>query len=386
MGQTNPAVIIGPSGSGKTSLVALLAHAAPQQARDDRRLECEFRPINDHMKSKAKDALDLVVKGGWALSATHGLDDFEFDFRVRRKDRSLAPAAVKRFVLKDSEGGLLFADSNSDKADTRSALIEAVAMADGIIICADATNTVYADQSYNTAQMFVAHFPSILAGMGRRKLRCERIVFCLTKAERLVADYKHGAMRRLETADAAKTCRRLIGDANINLLKSYLRPDAEVMAGWSSIYGFDMETGKANFEGDGNRTVADRAPNSLKLRPFRLHEPFVFLTTGEPMNLQSLFTADEKRERQIRRWFGVAGRRVEGAKSRIDAVRGKLDTELSDVQAGSTDDRGTWRGPSEPPPEASVQRSPSNSSGDPAASSKTTIRPKREDDDAIRFD
>jgi len=354
-------VIIGPSESGKTNLLAVLPFAGKQHAREVQGRTLSIYERSEAMRELAANAIQIIFEGQAPIPGTGAVTDHVFDLEVQGGNG--LKRAERRFELSNADGGMLF-PGPADRVNTtdeyiqgRKKLLTALREARGILICADCSSRA-------TTKEFLAHFQQILTSIGSRTLKCERLVFCLTKADRLVAPFGAGALDMIERSDPAATCRRLIGEANINALRSYLSADARVVVGWSSVYGFDHTTGASNLDIDANalanRFASDDQASSAEIgvddmwRPFRVHEPFVFLATGEEQNLKSLFNSDEERSRQG--WRRLIGR--------ITSSRRSANVSSQDAaEVGANDDGASNEANSSPAPGADTPGAESVSPG-----------------------
>ena len=322
-------IVIGPSKSGKTWLLAALEVAATlnnKQARSEERERYDVFPDNEEMRELTENARRIGETG--ELNHIHGTGTVtRYKLKIREKSRaSSGPMSIADhlmpvgsvapneqwhpFEIVDGKGGDIFgaADVGARKAvsktgddvqvqSTRTELIDAAKHSSGLIICADVSNA-------GSAQDFFLRFTGFLGRVAvpNNVLPFDRVAIVLTKADQIVKDEEHNALKTLQGLDPWPYAEKVLGPTALSDLVRYLRPDARpaIYCGWASVYGFVPNDGCVNYkieDGVEKLRVYSKNPNGNgpanpqfinDWRPFRLLDPFIFVATGRKMNLQPI--------------------------------------------------------------------------------------------------
>jgi GTPase SAR1 family protein len=296
-------MIIGPSGSGKTSLIGVLQFATGRLARQPNK-RLRMLPASADMNELIGLSNAAVEHGRLPIPSTRQIKRYIFDYTVSQSDSGnmFRQTDSTRFSMIDTSGGAILGDAQTwaeagfDVEEMKKARAEAIAQlksASYIILCADATDN-------KAAAYFVRHLPNLLAETGTERLACEKLVICLTKADRYVANHDRiTTQEQFRYEDPIERAVHVISDVSLNILAMYLREDVEIRAGWASVYGFDPKTGLPNYDPDNDclliNTSIDAEPADILERwhPYQLIDPFVFLTTGDTMGLKKMPTLEE---------------------------------------------------------------------------------------------
>jgi hypothetical protein len=288
-------VIIGPTESGKTSLLGSLQFATAQVA-DQREISLRILPVSDEMVKLIEFSNSPKEVG--QLPGTQGVRRYVFDYEVTHKSphRMFKKVSRTRFSMIDSPGGALLGDENTwqpgvepeEMRKARKDIISELGSAKYIMLCADSTDEARTSQ-------FIRFLPRVLSETGQQRLPCEKLVVCLTKADKYVVD--HPGMTTLDEfayEDPLKRMQRVVGREALNTLKFYLNEEVEIRAGWASTYGFDPETGRPNYDRDTKGLLIDSSTGATEAdilerwRPYQVVDPFIFLTAGLPMGLKKI--------------------------------------------------------------------------------------------------
>jgi GTPase SAR1 family protein len=285
-------VIIGPTQSGKTSLLGALQFATAQVA-DQPGMFLRILPISEHMADliEFSNSPENVGK----LPGTASVRRYEFVYEVTHKswDRMFQKVSRTRFSMIDSPGGALLGDrkgwsKEDEMQEARAELMSELRRAKYIMLCADSTDTD------STAQ-FIRFLPRVLSETGQERLPCEKLVICLTKADKYVVEHESvTTLDEFAYEDPLKQVDRVIGREAMATLKMYLNRDVEIRAGWASVYGFDPETRRPNYDklSDGlladASAVVERREVLERWRPYQIVDPFIFLTAGLSLNLRKI--------------------------------------------------------------------------------------------------
>lgn len=290
-------VLIGPPGSGKTSLLGILPFATEQFAVWSKR-DLRILPVSSDMSELIALSNAAVRSGRFPTAATAGVKRYVFDYAIAHPASGGTSRNVSRtrFSLIDTPGGPLLGERKTwaewgldieEMTKVRLEVVRQLRTANAIILCADSTDE-------ETAYNFIRHLPTVLTEIGTEQLVCEKLVICLTKAdlytmrEALTPTREH-----LRHEDPARRALRIISRSVLNTLRFFMRQSIDIRVGWTSIYGFDPD-GRPNYDPDrdglpiDSRAGAEPADVLERWRPFQIVDPFVFLTTGEPMGLRKL--------------------------------------------------------------------------------------------------
>ena len=293
MSETSPTcVIIGPTKSGKTSLLGILQLATAKVAEQPAR-SLRILPASRDMVELIEFSNALENLG--QLPGTLGIKRYVFDYEVTHKnrDRMFKQNVRTRFSMIDSPGGALLGDRKTwtnpeGMEEARAELVSDLKTAKYIMLCADSTDDASAAQ-------FIQFLPGALSETGQERLPCEKLVICLTKADKYVVEHQSMTTRdEFAYEDPIKQVNRVIGRETIATLKMYLNDDVEIRAGWASVYGFDPETGRPNYDRETGGLLIDASTGASyaeileRWQPYRIEEPFIFLTAGLPTNLKKI--------------------------------------------------------------------------------------------------
>jgi GTPase SAR1 family protein len=291
-------VIIGPSGSGKTCLLGVLQLATGQLAdQSDKALR--ILPVSADMGELIALSNAAVKDGGLSIAPTPGVKHYVFDYEVTHNTPGniFRQVSQTRFSLIDTPGGALLGERTSwaEKGfvvermeEARAEAIRQLKTADQIMLCADSTDEL-------AAADFVRYLPTALMETGTGRLACEKLVICLTKADKYVIETDGIATRdEFLYEDPVSRAVRVISRAGLNTLRMYLRDDVEIRAGWASVYGFEPKGGLPNYDPERDGLLIDPTTEATpaeileRWQPYQVINPFVFLTTGEPMGLKKI--------------------------------------------------------------------------------------------------
>lgn len=292
--------IIGPTESGKTSLLGILQFATAQQADQPKRA-LRILPASPDMAELIElstEVIDNVTFAG--LPGTQEIKRYAFDYEVtdNPRDGLFRRERRTRFSMIDMPGAAVLGSEEDWAAagldtgvmrEARKEAVEQLRSANYIMLCADSTDEARTSQ-------FIRHLPRILMETGVKRLACEKLVVCLTKADKFVVEHPAITTREeFEHEDPVKRARRVISDAGLNTLKMYLREEnIRIMAGWASVYGFEPETGRPNYSADDRRILIDAEMNATaadileRWQPYQVIDPFIYLTAGDPMGLKNV--------------------------------------------------------------------------------------------------
>jgi hypothetical protein len=158
--------------------------------------------------------------------------------------------------------------------------------ANHIMLCADCTD-------FHAAADFVQYLPTALMETGADRLACDKLVICLTKADKYVVDHPGIATRdEFHFEDPLQRAIQVISRVGINTLRFYLPDSAHIRAGWASVYGFEPKSGLPNYDPDNESLLIDASIEATpadildRWRPYQIIDPFVFLTMGDAMGLK----------------------------------------------------------------------------------------------------
>lgn len=284
-------VIIGPSGSGKTTLLGTLQFATSQARQPDMALR--MLPVSPDISALIGRSNAAVLKGEYPSTATQKVNRYVFDYEIihNRVGGTFRKTSRTRFSMTDTPGAALLGDrtklaEHPEMKEARAEAVEELSVADYIIICADSTDEELATD-------FIQYLPEALAETRADRLACSRLVICLTKADRYAA--RHPGIRTLDQfryEDPIACALRIISTESLRLLNSYLLDNVEIRVGWASAAGFDPHTGLPNYNADREGVLVDPAGGTAAIRerwrPYRIIDPFVFLTMGDAMGLKRM--------------------------------------------------------------------------------------------------
>jgi hypothetical protein len=292
MSEASPTcVIIGPTQSGKTSLLGILQLATAKAA--------EQQGLALRMLPSSSDMVDLIEFSNspenlGRLQSTLGVKRYVFDYEVthQNRDRVFQKDFNARFSMIDAPGEALLGDTTAwtdpVMKKARAELVSELKTTNFIVLCADSTDSTSIIQ-------FIRFLPRVLSETDLKRLPCEKLVICLTKADKYVDEHPNiTTLDEFAYEDPKECADRVIGTDALNMLRWYLSEDAEIRVGWASVYGFDPETGRPNYEKDTGRlhvdvsTGATPAETLQRWQPYRIVEPFIFLTAGLAMNLKTI--------------------------------------------------------------------------------------------------
>jgi hypothetical protein len=297
-------VIIGPSGAGKTNLLGAVSLASdyfkPQEIGDGITVqEVPFKPLSIAMITLGESFRDIAMIGNTRIAGTQAVTPYDFTCGVEWHDAEAIlwknHKASASFRMLDGPGGALFGGSGAEHIDEaalatfHTQLVEELQRAKGIMLCLDST------KPEDTALLF-----KFLGGIFDRTallgpLKCERFVICLTKADALVANHGSRAHSVLNGMSAASAARRLLSESGFNTLRRKLPHPDQTVCGFASIYGF-LPNGQVNYDSKAGRLL--KSPPNYPVqdaieawKPYRIIDPFVFLTTGLRLQLEGLLGA-----------------------------------------------------------------------------------------------
>jgi hypothetical protein len=252
------------------------------------------------MQPSSPDMVDLIEFSNspenlGQLPSTLDVRRYVFDYEVthQNRDRVFQKNFHTRFSMIDSPGEALLGDRKDwtnpvEMEKARVELLSELKTANFIVLCADSTDSASIIQ-------FIRFLPRALSETGLRRLPCEKLVICLTKADKYVVEHPNlTTLDQFIYEDPKQCVDRVIGTEALSMLRWYLREDAEIRAGWASVYGFDPETGRANYDGVTEGLLIDASTGATpatilqRWQPFRIVESFVFLTAGISMNLKEI--------------------------------------------------------------------------------------------------
>ncbi len=280
-------LVAGPPGAGKTLLVGALQQAVLNRRPGGSAPEIRVRPTSPATRALFEAAGEAVRSGVPRVGASHGVEEHRFEFTIGTRSLFGSRERKAAFLLLDGPGGALFrtgsAGPGTDQVAMggfRARLVQALKVARGIVLCADAAGR-------DPARSFYADLPGFLAEAGMDRLPASRVVLALTKADLRFLGEGRGALARVRSQDPLEGVREVLGRVVLRSLASYLAPEAEVAVTWCSAYGFVEDEGIANFDPHlGGLLVAAAGGVTEReaietWRPFQVLESFSFLAGGE---------------------------------------------------------------------------------------------------------
>lgn len=321
----SPVLVIGPSKAGKSVYLSALVlateknwkseyglngTAASIEAEKDRGLYSRVAVItkNKAMADLTKSGRQFIDEGIPQFGGSQVHVTYEFDLKLKASSTSSSWFGLQTenrivtapFCVIDGPGGTIFpsaarsrgsVDLPADQLEKfRTDLVAHARRSKGILICLDACD-------HDSAGAFFHDLLDFFSPIGH-PLPFERIVFLLTKAEKMVPN-RRGADKLLMNLDPRPQLEDLL-PVSLNTIFNWKRDTAQVCCGWASAYGFIPNEGSPNFidtkdKGSKLRSVQPDMTLNDKLRlwmPFRLLDPLMFLATGEQGSLK---TVEDKR-------------------------------------------------------------------------------------------
>jgi len=267
-------LLIGPVGSGKTQLIRSLKVALSSGS-----------PVVDEIIARNEETQSLFDKGTATPdnpnpAATGGLQKYWFDVSLglgEGPEPTGRSRLISSFLVTDSPGGFLFADSSLPDFDSRSRdnVIKELASVHGLVLCFDANNDANTHIFSSTLQRVYT------AVRGGRTL--ERLAICLTKAEKHVKT--KGPHARDGLKDPRPRLSEIVGRQGVTELRNLQKPELGVEVGiaWVSTFGF-RDDGSANCTDDDRLASGSGSPASKAIdlwRPYQVIDPIVFLAAGD---------------------------------------------------------------------------------------------------------
>lgn len=293
-------LIIGPSQSSKTTTTAVL-QLASLYSQSSANYPCTVFPKNKPMIELIAHGMSIIEHGHSTIDASNDICHYKFNFRVEVPSSNGKKKVHQRnFTLPDSPGEALL-PSVQDAMDAactalnrqyRRQLIKQLKQARSLIMMIDSTDE-------ESARNYFKNLITLLNEIGTGKLKITRVVILLTKADKYFSKYGKDALKMALETPPQHRARELFTLAALMGLKSYLPARAQIVCGWSSIYGFIPESGLANYDSKSDgllsfNTNDSHAKRIDSWRPFRLTDAFVFITTGELNHLKPIEHTPEK--------------------------------------------------------------------------------------------
>lgn len=278
--------VLGPSKSGKTMMVGALQIAARNVAYDG--------DLSHDIVTPNKEMMQLLRTYGVGLTRQEGLppvdgtlDVCRYSFSLRTTRRRLfgrTDASETRFELLDGPGASLLpqvgrASLDADVEDAhRERLLSELSRARGFILCVDPTNP-------EDLPTFFVELPALLEEViQRRQGPLERVVVCLTKADKHFHPHGPRALSQARASDPVTVLRSLMAPAGLRSLELLCRKPTQLGVCWTSVFGFAEGAPNFNPQTGGLRHTAPSCgfPKAAALwQPFQVLDPFVFAATGK---------------------------------------------------------------------------------------------------------
>jgi GTPase SAR1 family protein len=336
-------VLLGAVASGKTSLIGVFQFATTQLPKQPHRTLRIF-PASLDTGELITLTNSVVQRGRLPLPATATVNRYDFECEVTHDALGGIARQVSRTRLSivDTPGGTvlgnrqIYGESGLNLEVMKEARAEALHQlktADHIILCVDSTDE-------DAAAELLKHLPLALMETGTTQLACEKLVICLTKADKYVMNHPGIRTRdELLYEDPAARALHIISRPILNTLRYYLREDVDIRVGWTSIYGFEPEHGLPNYDPENDSLRIDATTDMKhadileRWHPYMVADPFLFFATGDPMGLKTIpvlgAAVPLSPRLETLNQFESALRRIRSAYERrfsvlIDPIRGSL--------------------------------------------------------------
>jgi hypothetical protein len=278
-------LIIGPTNAGKTNLLASLYKAAISPRELPPSVSVKLFATSQPMRDLASLAEDIPFRPD-ILPGTVDTRAYEFDLTfsefalggLRRRD------AVTRFSMLDGPGGALVESGQAGPSkESRDRLLRRLRDAAGVVLCVDGT----AGADSDAAREYWNRLPHALsAALGAERLRADRVVVCITKADQCFLERGPGARRAIEASDPAEYARQFLPVGAQRSLKKHLHSNVTLGFAWVSTWGF-LPDGSPNCREAtaGGFEPLTAVPNSAAAAssswvPYHVLDPFLFVGYG----------------------------------------------------------------------------------------------------------
>ena len=295
-------LILGPSNVGKTALIASFFYSAGVFAK--RGVSVQIQAENDTTRMVQQNTLSFVRTGRLPFQGTYSIMKYDFLFSVAKERRGVSRlwgqtnVQRNRFRFFDSPGGAIFSVEGEDidyavQGEHRKKLISELQEAQGLILCVDASEQ---NQKENAGHMSGQLYVSLndifsLTPKEYRKgqlpaLGIQKIYICINKCDLWAVQegYQGDAQEQVEDLEPLSFAYRLLGKGFFNTISTFFAPKTQIAFGFSSSFGF--------LEGGPNAMLMEGVGMGQEMRrehleawsPYQVLDPFVFLTTGKPLD------------------------------------------------------------------------------------------------------
>ncbi|MAA78265.1 MAG: hypothetical protein CL916_03320 [Deltaproteobacteria bacterium] len=295
-------LILGPSNVGKTALIASFFYSAGVFAK--RGFSVQIQAENETTRMVQQNTLSFVRTGRLPFQGTYSIMEYEFLFSVAKEKKGISrfwgqtEVHKNRFRFFDSPGGAIFAVEGAGidyavQGEHRKKLVAELQKAQGLILCVDASEQ---NQKENTGHMSGQLYVSLndifsLTPKEYRKgglpaLGIQRVYICINKCDLWAVQegYQGEAQEQVEELDPLSFAYRLLGKGFFNTITTFFHPNTQIAFGFSSSFGF--------LEGGPNAMLMEGVGMGQEIRrehleawsPYQVLDPFVFLTTGKPLD------------------------------------------------------------------------------------------------------
>ena len=295
-------IILGPSNVGKTALLASFFYSAGVFAK--RGISVQIQAENDTTRTVQQNTLSFVRTGRLPFQGTYSVMEYDFLFSVMKERTGISRilgqtvSQRNRFRFFDSPGGAIFALEGEEidyavQGEHRKKLISELQEAKGLILCVDASEKNKMDDSgHMSGQLYVSLndifslTPKKYKNKGLPSLGIQKIYVCINKCDLWAVQegYQGNAQEQIEGIDPLVFAYELLGKGFFNTLSTFFSPQTQISFGFSSSFGF--------LEGGPNAMLIEGVGIGEEVRrehldawsPYQVLEPFVFLTTGRPLD------------------------------------------------------------------------------------------------------
>lgn len=295
-------LILGPSNVGKTALLASFFHAVG--IFDQPGWHLSVQPENDTTRQVQQNIYSFLQTGSLPFGGTFSISEYEFLFSVERENvgwkkwLNKSDTTLHRFRFLDAPGGTVFFNSDEEidyaiQGEHRKRLIEELRIAQGIVICMDASELNTSNSSYGMSGRIYSQLNDIFSLVPKKMIANKlptldvlRVYVCLNKCDlwAIQAGYQGDALHELQAQNPLSFAYQLLGKGFFSMLKTWFSENTEIAVGFSSSYGF-LEGGPNAFLVGGVGMGGDvRREHVESWNPYQVLEPFIFLTTGNTIS------------------------------------------------------------------------------------------------------
>lgn len=288
-------LVIGPSEVGKTALVSTLQRAAQMRARGG--LAIEVRSLNSATDELFDKFNQSIQRGEIPHKASERVTQYAFELKVSEKVFGFFPTSTAAEIrMLDGPGAAIFKGEGAGDVDFealekyQSVLREELKTATGLVICASAVDP-------KLAYTFCKDLPRMFNELRLPKLPMARVAVIVNKIDQWCSQegLGRGSLERLQRESPMKMARAMLRKQVFGALRQFLPDSSQVGFGFASAYGFIEDEGSPNYDANtgGMKLRLDQGADVLDhWEPYKVLDPFVFVTSGRRMGLEVVAARD----------------------------------------------------------------------------------------------